>query len=384
MGTHFLRVAAFAFLLHAAAVTSASAIVDPKNANYADTWIDISEQEFVFMRRTYNSRSLHDGIFGFGWCSDMETSLAFDRFPMVNYCGGGLEIELQTRVKTSDGVLYISADGRSQMLFDGQKYRFSGPPGWYEFSSDGRLVAAGQSDEASVQLEYSSKLVRKIRFSAGPIMDVYWNTDGKVAKIADNQGKHALYRYDNLGRLVEVTNEWGNTYSYRYDDGHNLTQVSFPDDTTKQLFYDVDRDWVTAFHDRDGCIESYYYEITPNDIRHYWTIAIKTCEGEPIIANLYEFIFGTVGKTGDNYLRRVRYTETCNFYDIEFNFEGQIVGRSKKRVGQLHELFGENEIATSVPSFVCPSEKELADDPARYEVEASVYCECHEPLIEGE
>ncbi|WP_206169394.1 CHAT domain-containing protein [Variovorax gossypii] len=82
----------------------AHALVDMKNANYSHTWIDIAplreevnrfwSEEYLLnlgVQRTYNSRSLHDGVFGFGWCTDIETKLDFFESGVVQltHCGGG-------------------------------------------------------------------------------------------------------------------------------------------------------------------------------------------------------------------------------------------------------------------------------------------------------
>ena len=74
----------------------ANAIVDMKNANYSFTWFDSVAHpgaRSAKLYRTYNSRSLYDGNFGFGWCTDFETRLdvLFDTIRVVE-CGGGLEV----------------------------------------------------------------------------------------------------------------------------------------------------------------------------------------------------------------------------------------------------------------------------------------------------
>ena len=49
------------------------AIVDMKSANYSESWTDMAVPGVGYdlrVNRTYNSRSLFSGLFGFGWCSD--------------------------------------------------------------------------------------------------------------------------------------------------------------------------------------------------------------------------------------------------------------------------------------------------------------------------
>ena len=76
---------------------NAHAVIDMKNSNFADSWTDIrlpSSGYELRIKRTYNSRSLFNGMFGFGWCSDFETKLEVtaENGMRVTECGGGLEI----------------------------------------------------------------------------------------------------------------------------------------------------------------------------------------------------------------------------------------------------------------------------------------------------
>ena len=73
---------------------SSYAIVDLRNANYSNTWIDIQVDGSGYdmkVLRTYHSRSLFNGMFGFGWCSNFETSLEVlpEGALKVRECGSG-------------------------------------------------------------------------------------------------------------------------------------------------------------------------------------------------------------------------------------------------------------------------------------------------------
>ena len=93
------------FLLVAAAFLSlqqAHALVDMKNANYTNTWIDMDVPGTGYdlkVIRTYNSRTLFNGMFGFGWCSDFETSMEIlpEGNIKVTECGAGAEVTYSPR-----------------------------------------------------------------------------------------------------------------------------------------------------------------------------------------------------------------------------------------------------------------------------------------------
>ncbi|RME14885.1 MAG: cell wall-associated protein wapA, partial [Bdellovibrio sp.] len=87
----------FIFLFTLFFSLSSYAIIDMRNANYSDTWRDIFVPASGFnleVKRTYNSRSLFNGIFGFGWCSNYETRLEVtaEGNLKIYECGGGQEI----------------------------------------------------------------------------------------------------------------------------------------------------------------------------------------------------------------------------------------------------------------------------------------------------
>jgi YD repeat-containing protein len=75
---------------------NAGAIVDMENLNFTDSWTDLSYSssfDTLNVKRTYNSRSLFDGMFGFGWCSDFETKLTAEPGYRIvrKECGAGVE-----------------------------------------------------------------------------------------------------------------------------------------------------------------------------------------------------------------------------------------------------------------------------------------------------
>lgn len=73
------------------------AVVDMRNANVAktETFMKVPGSGFdMSVELTYNSRSLFNGMFGFGWCSDPETRLEItaENNLKLKECGGGLEV----------------------------------------------------------------------------------------------------------------------------------------------------------------------------------------------------------------------------------------------------------------------------------------------------
>ena len=92
----------FTFLLFTFTSYSAFSIVDMRNANFSDTWTDLIVPGSGYdlrVRRSYNSRTLFNGIFGFGWCSNIESTLNItaDGNLKLTECGGGLELTFKPK-----------------------------------------------------------------------------------------------------------------------------------------------------------------------------------------------------------------------------------------------------------------------------------------------
>src|SRR5690606_6166011 len=87
---------------------AAQALVDMRNANFSDNWIDLQIKNSGYdlrVQRSYNSRTLFNGMFGFGWCSDFETKLQVNPEGTIRIteCGGGFEAEYKKQNHDSKG-----------------------------------------------------------------------------------------------------------------------------------------------------------------------------------------------------------------------------------------------------------------------------------------
>ena len=74
----------------------AHALVDMNNASYSNAWIDLELPGSGYdmkVVRAYKSRTIFNGMFGFGWCSDFETKLetTSEGNIKISECGDGQE-----------------------------------------------------------------------------------------------------------------------------------------------------------------------------------------------------------------------------------------------------------------------------------------------------
>lgn len=368
---------AFAFLFSA----QAYALVDMKNANYSNSWVDMDVPGTGYdlkIVRTYNSRSLFNGMFGFGWCSDFETSMEVNAEGniKVKECGGGLEVTFAPREITRKDVdntiaqiinkmrgekkvglneAYIAklkadlledddarinmakqyglilpvkegtkfyANGREveHFVFNKTHYTRNLPDGSAQrFSPLGKLTHIYDKNGNFLKFEYDKDSIATIQDNNGRRLSFKYYQNKKVKSITGPNGIMADYKFANLDDLSYVKNAWLKTYTYEYDDLHNLTKATWPDKTSIAIKYDRNNDWVTSFSDRDKCTESYKYEFSNNDPKnHYWSTVKKVCGKEVLADNKYEF-WHQQRADGQYYLQRVMTTVNGNVTDISYH-----------------------------------------------------------------
>lgn len=151
-----------------------------------------------------------------------------------------------------------------------------------------RTFETGKSEK----FNEAGKLV-KVSDKNGNFVDLSYGSDGKLAKIVDNQnrrmifgyndkglishidgenGKHATYTYDNHNMLVKSVDTDGNAYGFKYQYGDrnrvpNMLEIEYSDKTTMKISYwgqDKNQN-VKGLKERDGTFTEYDYQLKSND-----------------------------------------------------------------------------------------------------------------------
>ena len=361
---------------------SAGALVDTKSGNYKKTFVDFDLTGAVFpltMERTYNSRSLYRGLFGMGWCSNIETKVRVlpDHSIQLTECGGGQEILFLTKNAKQDISVQIkqiiqavkkqnkklSSSYYAQLKKKLNKshilrneflkaYKVTGQvqPGAVYFAegrSNDSLVFNKKgffkrSLSNGIQQFFNSKTGRLIQISdkSGNYIKIVWKQD-QPQYIVDNKGRRLVFGYkngqvasikglgkvlasyvikgENLRRVVSQSGE----YKHSYDDLHNLTQTVYPGSTKKspaieKLTYNKKKDWVTSFENQRKCIERYKYATNPKNPNHYWTDVEKKCGKMVTNVSRYEF-WNKKGSDGGMYLHRARQKVNGDVRDVTYH-----------------------------------------------------------------
>lgn len=330
-------------------VNQAWSVVDMRNANYSNTFIAYEKPGTGFPMRLalpYNSRTLHSGMFGFGWCSEFETRIKAnpEGSMLLTECGGGQQIlyvpasfsksdiqkvnnQILEKVKVTRGGdrkfietltkdLATKADVRSRYA---QEYKIQADPKegiryfadkiqteyleykkgiFTRFAADGTqqryneaglLVRIADKNGNFIRMEYDKERLREVIDNQGRRLRFVYGDGNRVKQVIGPGEVTAEFDYkgENLTRMKTA---WNETFTFEYDDLHNMTKTVFPDQTSIVITYDKQRDWVTSFLDRKKCLETYAYEFNPKtpDL-HYWSTVKKTCNDKVVNQSRHEF-----------------------------------------------------------------------------------------------
>ncbi len=361
---------------------NAHAIVDMKSANYSESWTDITIPGIGYdlrVNRTYNSRSLFNGMFGFGWCSDYETKIEVttESNLRLTECGGGMEItytpknfnpskidgtvtqiiaevkrrrpdlkadyvaslekelknndfmreefgrRMNIRGKIEDGVAYL-ANGREAENITVTKgvYKRTLADGTYQLFDvgSGRMTAMFDKNQNHLKLVWEKDILVSVSDNLGRKLGFKFNNiTKKVSEIVGPNGLTAKYTVKG-DDLVESVDSRGQKYKYTYDDVHNLTRIDLPENKFKALTYNKDKDWVISFRNTKGCVESYDYQVSKSDPKnHFWSNVVKKCGDKITNQSKYEFFHRPRPDNGGIYLYRVRTEINSSITDIVYH-----------------------------------------------------------------
>ncbi len=361
--------------------TQAFALVDMQNANFTETWVDLEIPDTGYnlkVERSYNSRTLHNGLFGFGWCSNFETSLeilADGRVKRVE-CGAGQEItyapksfdqgdvqagiqkiiagikkenagisareiqiltqklkedtgyrdreaaRLGIQKEAKDGTVFYSEGTNTDkvVLKKGFYVRDLADGSSERFNTEGQLVYLYDKNQNYLKLDYNKKTLTNITTSSGRRLSFDYTQNGKIKQIRGPNGLNCEYEYEKLNDLISAKNGKSEVTKYSYDTLHNVTKITYADKSTKGLKYNQDKDWVTELTDRNSCSEKYDYTLSKEDPKnHYWSTVEKKCDGKIVNKSRYGFWFKPRSNGSGVFLTKLHIDNNGVKSDIEYH-----------------------------------------------------------------
>jgi YD repeat-containing protein len=297
------------FVLFFAPSTFAS--VNMKDASFSKTWIDAE-----VLQRSYSSRSLYKGYFGYGWCSNLESriTLQTEKEIVLEDCG------LTSRFALKKNRDYHDVSGAKRYIKRQDKYLyFQNDLGEFKkYDLSGRLLESFNAQGSALILTYDDKgrlkslkaLASQARTDSWPIDPppewmIHWNEDHtRIEKIQMSPRKQIDYIY-KLDDLTKVTEDQAST-KFKYDNLHNMLEFESSSGEKEKLSYEPISDKVIKHSRSDGCTEEFqYYNVTEGDKRHDRSESKIKC-GDSVQHAQYDFWYHK--KTaGTSVLSKVRF-----------------------------------------------------------------------------
>ncbi|UOF00903.1 RHS repeat domain-containing protein [Bdellovibrio reynosensis] len=311
---------------------TAQAMVDTSSGSYIHSWIDFEKPGLELamkLERTYNSRSNRTGWFGYGWCTDLETSIDVSENGVhFVYCGAGRDVTFRKKgssfvskdpsmgVFTKEGSTYI------RTLKDGTREKYNN--GVLTEIAKGEVKLFFKYQENGLPKEIVDNEGRKVVFTTQKAfvtkaVFVTKKQDGTTPLIND-LGK---YEYkDDL--LVRTVNSWGNAYSYAYDKDKNMVKAVWPGNQKVEMTYSTSSDWITGIKGDGICSEVYDYKLDSSKTPPKYAVVVKkVCVNNTTIEKSYSYQFSgdtrrVIAHESDNegIQRRYKFDDQGNVIEV--------------------------------------------------------------------
>lgn len=254
------------------------------NTNNANLMLRETDGNF---RRWYNSRSMYDGPFGFGWTFDYGARLG--RTPEGAYTvmeADGFQStyreagQYHEMVAAPFSSLLMEENGRVVRHCDADEYHrvYGGRVARETFGPDGRLLlvrfAGGVEHELRYEPDSGPKpgaLKAVVDKQSGKTIYAFETSpDGKFAAVTNPDG--SVFRFTYSGKMltgVQEADAAASSTTYRYSADYNLLSVKRRNGSAADFAYDEQKDWLTSM--RAGGLE-YDFKYGEDSPTRLWTI----------------------------------------------------------------------------------------------------------------
>jgi RHS repeat-associated protein len=226
--------------------------------------LDVSGREpDLALGRTYHALTSQNGLFGYGWASDLDEGLTINGDGSITYrdADGSIHVFLPngsggyltspglylTLVKNGDGSYTLKARDQSKT----------------NFNTTGYLTSIVDRNGNTLTISYNGTTPTTVTDAVGRQFTITI-TGGHVTQINAPGSRTYNYGYDGNGNLTSYTDPSGMVTQYGYDSSHRLTSITFnyisggaqdqQTNVTTTLTYDTTAsdlayNRLTAFHD---------------------------------------------------------------------------------------------------------------------------------------
>lgn len=254
----------------------ASAEVNLRTAGLVDRINLIEDSARASFELVYRSRSMTQGHFGFGWCSDLEDSLSFDKATqtaVVNNCVENKKITLHLSSETNNWSRKFSELKRDYLLVakkDNFEYFENGQ--WVKtFDQSGHLIKYQRGQIIYVVKRQNSR-PKELRYNKQKVFFI-WSPNNNYIESVRYQNK-VIRLIQKNGLLTSIENS-KKIIKFEHDESFNRTQKYVNSQRTELIIYNQKTDQVVSYFDAKKCLTNFTY-LKVNDLR-YKATSKKKC-----------------------------------------------------------------------------------------------------------
>jgi YD repeat-containing protein len=175
--------------------------------------------------RTYHSLGGLNGLFGYGWTSDLDEGLTINGDGSVTYrdADGGIHVFLPNGsggYLTSPGLyLTLGKNGGGTYTLTARDQSKT------NFSATGLLTSFVDRNGNTLTVTWNGTMPTTVTDASGRQLTIT-TSGGHVTQISDPNARLFLYGYDGSGNLTSSTDPSGVVMQYGYDSSHRLTSIT--------------------------------------------------------------------------------------------------------------------------------------------------------------
>lgn len=226
---------------------------------------------------SYNSRSLYQGWWGMGWCSELEIKVEIEK-----------GVAKAKDCRNNDLKVEISIGGFKSQLQDKT----------YHFDTRGRLVKIENKlqEYKTVHILWDNKLPRQIYTQNRSWIPEFNRNKDLITKLYSKYDSYDFTYVDNQLKMAKSQDDW----HFQYDTQGNMTFLQAQDQTLN-LKYDMAMDRVVEVKAKEGCKTKYnYFENQAAKEFHLVTTVQRRCSESSLqtkqVQSQFEILAGRSAK----------------------------------------------------------------------------------------
>lgn len=211
---------------------TAAAQYSPHNGNYHQSVIDVYFHPEFPLTRHFNSQSSHQGLFGLGWCSNIETKLSqIDNATLeINYCGDGQILTFNKYNSTTWQNKNNPIDTITKTASGWERKPTSQSIETYNLKNG--LLSKISTSDFSINFQYDLS-IRQITIEQDQnIYTLVLNQKNLVTSIKELP--QIKYQYDAFNKIISNTNFWNTQFNFNYFSSNQLRKIEMRTNTERK------------------------------------------------------------------------------------------------------------------------------------------------------